>query len=232
MISRRESAPAIGLKRTVSGRSDDFGLEKPDDFNVSKHAIDMLSKISDSDLPDVKDVENIQIQINNEDIKLVLEVGLNDEKPDFRRKLITGDEDEDSSIAESQEKQLLEGLVDYCIVLGPASPYMMRPTHHVNEKGQLERVQLTAEQVSMYQATIQSPTESSNENIFSPTTESNGQSSVNTGLFSPTNTTEMTNWLQNDDIEAKIWDRLPRQDHKDLELPSKVRLSLLFTALM
>lgn len=236
-FTRRDSSATAaaaggGLRRTVSGRSEEFGLDRQEDFNISRHATELLTRISDADVPVPNDTESPHSQAKNSDLepsKLMLELSLSDMNETARRVLVAAPaDDSEQEDHEEDEPQLVCGLVDYCVVLGPSSAYTMRPTHQITEKGELQRLNLSSDQISLYQATISSPTESTADHLFSPVSAlsptgfEGNQKSVNMGLFSPVNTTEMTMWLQNEDLECKVWDRLPKEDHEDIELPSKV----------
>jgi hypothetical protein len=124
------------------------------------------------------------------------------------------EEDDDSEQQQhQQENRLPVGLIDYAIVLGPRDPYHLEASHIMID-GKLHRFP----EHYHSQTGLQS---GSLGDLFSPT-------SSGFGLFSPSTGTNYHIPVDAGDIV--LWDRYPRQDKSDFEMPSRVS-SLFFFSL-
>lgn len=94
---------------------------------------------------------------------------------------------------------------------GPQSLQYLEPTHYVSKGGKL--LQRPSSQKKNGQTTP-SP------DIESPQTGS----TVTTGLFGSTSSSLW--WLPSEEMNVVVWDRLPREDYDDIEMPSKVSFYL------
>lgn len=91
------------------------------------------------------------------------------------------------------------------LCVGPAEPFsLLKPTHYITTSGALASLAIT------------------------PSTDLTGTASVPVGPNSPLESSPYTGLFgadANGDTEEQeiiIWDRLPRHDHFDIEMPSKV----------
>ncbi|KAJ1436890.1 hypothetical protein B484DRAFT_245061, partial [Ochromonadaceae sp. CCMP2298] len=106
------------------------------------------------------------------------------------------DEEEGESKGEDRAGTRLEaGLIDYCVMLGPAAPFdLLEPTHQITPSGIRN---LSFKTAGM---DVQSP------------------GGAHTGLFG----VGRAEGLGPETQEVVIWDRLPRADLMDLDMPSKL----------
>ena len=119
--------------------------------------------------------------------------------------------------------RLESGLVDYCVVLGPSEPFaLMEPSHYVTPDGRLAQIPFSA---------FDSPVVLGDAGAVadSPYPPSS-LAGAGAGLFSESGTCTQSGavWSAlSEEQEVVVWDRLPREDHHDVELPSKVRGEIL-----
>ena len=100
-------------------------------------------------------------------------------------------------------------LLAVAYIIGPAEPFsLLKPTHYITSSGALASLSITPSAEFSGTGTSKGPT--------SPL-----QSSPYTGLFGENNGGD------NEEQEIIIWDRLPRHDHFDIEMPSKVSVYLI-----
>ena len=108
----------------------------------------------------------------------------------------------------------------------------MRPSHTYKGGTRFDRYLFSAKDWAIYQQSA-SNSPAPDQSSLSPSRRSEDEEDdeeVNAGLFSPVNTSQTMQWLQQaEDLEAKIWDRMPAEDHTDIELPSKVNTAALHT---
>lgn len=92
-------------------------------------------------------------------------------------------------------------------IIGPQSIVDMEPTHIMTRSG---KITLKAH------LTKSKDPGSTNTNESPPTA-----TTATSGLFGSINSSVL--WLPSTDMNAVVWDRLPREDYDEIEMPSKVK---------
>eukprot|EP01038_Epipyxis_sp_PR26KG_P009228 gene9228-12441_t len=115
---------------------------------------------------------------------------------------------ESNSSNRSNSHKLNCGIVDYCMILGPTSTYALRPTHYVDENGKIDclPVKFNIDPLNFLARLF--PKSEFFSAIQSP--------------FSGTSSSSPMWWAKDEELDIIIWDRLPRCDYDDFELPHKI----------
>lgn len=113
----------------------------------------------------------------------------------------------DVAAPEGSQVKLEAGIVDYCVILGPADPFsLLRPTHFTTPTGALSALSLSTRAAAAGE---------DQSGVAAPNTPQS--SAPYTGLFGGNGDAGA------EEQEIVVWDRLPRHDHVGIEMPSKVR---------
>ena len=100
------------------------------------------------------------------------------------------------------------------MLLGPPSISNLEPTHTIVDSGK------------MVSCSMNGNSKNTTSNEQSPPTAN----STSTGLFG-TNTSSNW-WMPSEEVNAIMWDRLPREDYDDIEMPSHVSAIAYFQAMI
>eukprot|EP01034_Spumella_vulgaris_P021442 gene21442-27474_t len=109
---------------------------------------------------------------------------------------------------DDEHNYLMEtGLIDYCLVLGPTSPYTLYPTHYVTAREGVQQI--------IYPSPLN---RRGGEGGLSSSSGAEGDS-LSPGMFS---SSTQPFGADVEELDVIVYDRLPRQDHPDVELPGKI----------
>lgn len=125
---------------------------------------------------------------------------------------------------EKNNHKFKAGLVDYALIFGPIEPNLLFPTHKLNPRtGRIDMLPHTnLEFCTKPTSPSGTATTVGTPNSHEGAAENKSETDTG-GLFNGNQRAKKSPpWHQAQQVEIGVWDRLPRQDLPDLELPNKL----------